>query len=192
MRRRNDRETDGGANGASAVPALGDVLEFMRLIWGVSHGLQSTSKQMEAALGITGPQRLVVRIVGRWPGASAGQLADVLQLHPSTLTGVLRRLEDRGVVTRTPDEHDRRQARFRLTAAGRAIDRRHAGTVEAGVRQVLSTMSPAMVETAADVLRALEAALGGGHPRSGRALAPAPEPDPAGRRGGGRRTTGPI
>ena len=109
----------GGRQNAPAVcgdgPVLGDVLEFMRLIWGVSHRLQSTSKRMEADMGITGPQRLVVRIVGRCPGTSAGQLAGILQLHPSTLTGVLRRLEDRGVLERSRGERDRRQARLRLT-----------------------------------------------------------------------------
>jgi DNA-binding MarR family transcriptional regulator len=138
---------------------LGEVLEFMRLIWGISHGLQSTSKRMEAQLGITGPQRLAVRIVGQCPGVSAGKLAEILQLHPSTLTGVLRRLEDRGVLERRSGECDRRQAHLRLTPAGRAIDRRHAGTVEAAVRGVLSDLVPGKVRAASEVLRALETAL---------------------------------
>ena len=76
------------------------------------------------------------------PGLAAGKLANVLHLHPSTLTGVLRRLEDRGVIARRPGERDRRQARLYLTAAGAAIDRRHAGTVEAAVRRVLAGLDP--------------------------------------------------
>jgi len=55
---------------------LGPVLEFMKQLWAVDHGLQSVSKRMEARFGITGPQRLVVRIVGRFPGISAGALKD--------------------------------------------------------------------------------------------------------------------
>lgn len=140
---------------------LGEVLEFMRSIWGISHGLQSTSKKMEAELGITGPQRLVVRILGRCPGASAGQLATILHLHPSTLTGVLRRLETRGILQRTAGPMDRREARLRLTAAGRAIDRRRAGTVEDAVRGVLRSLPASKIQTAAEVMRALEAALNG-------------------------------
>jgi MarR family transcriptional regulator, organic hydroperoxide resistance regulator len=153
-----------GADLAEA-PNLGDVLEFMRLIWGISHGLQSTSKRMEAEFGITGPQRLVIRIVGRQPGAIAGQLARTLHLHPSTLTGVLRRLEDRSLLERTPGERDRRQARLRLTPAGRAVDRRHAGTVEAAVRRVLAALEPGAVAAAAEVMRALEEALRAPQPR---------------------------
>ena len=157
MQRRRDRGR--APEGGGEIPVLGDVLEFMRAIWGISHGLQSTSKRMEARLGITAPQRLVVRIVGHLPGTTAGRLAEILHLHPSTLTGVLRRLEDRGVLARSRGKRDRRQARLRLTPKGRVINRRHAGTVEGIVRRVLSRLEPAKIETAAEVLRALESAL---------------------------------
>src|ERR687888_5890 len=73
-----------------AARQLGPVLDFMQRLWAVAHELQSISKRMDAHLGVTGPQRLVVRILGRRPGLSAGELAAILHLHPSTLTGVLR------------------------------------------------------------------------------------------------------
>ena len=59
-------------------PPLGAVLDFMRLLWAVDHSLQSASKRMESTFGITGPQRLVVRIVGRFPGIAAGREAGCL------------------------------------------------------------------------------------------------------------------
>ncbi len=132
----------------------------MRLIWGISHGLQSASKRMEAEVGITGPQRLVVRMVGRYPGATPGALAGILRLHPSTLTGVLRRLEDRGVIARARGDRDRRQARLLLTSHGRAIDRRHAGTVEDAVRKALSGIPPDHLQATTAVLTILASALG--------------------------------
>ena len=46
---------------------LGETVEFLRLVWAVDHALQTTSKRMARSLGVTGPQRLVVRIVGRVP-----------------------------------------------------------------------------------------------------------------------------
>jgi len=67
----------GEASKPEGADQLGPVLEFMKLLWAVDHGLQSISKHMESRFGITGPQRLVVRIVGRFPGISAGALADV-------------------------------------------------------------------------------------------------------------------
>jgi len=103
-------------------PPLGAVLDFMRMLWALDHALQSASKRMESAFGMTGPQRLAVRIVGRFPGIAAGRLAEILHVHPSTLTGVLRRLEGRGILQRRPDPRDARRALFMLTAKGRKVD----------------------------------------------------------------------
>ena len=102
----------------------------MRLIWAIDHGLQTTSKRMHRTLGATGPQRLVIRIVGKFPGASAGQLADILHIDPSTLTGVLQRLARRGLLARRRDPRDGRRVLLTLTAKGRALDVPAAGTVE--------------------------------------------------------------
>ncbi|AUX23083.1 MarR family transcriptional regulator [Sorangium cellulosum] len=138
---------------------LGEVLDFMKLLWAVDHGLQSTSKRMEAKTGVTGPQRLVIRIVGRYPGISAGQLAEIMQLHPSTLTGVLKRLQERGIIERRTDPNDGRRALLGLTARGRDLDSLRTGTVEAAVRQALKTMPRRKLEAAQDVLAAVAEAL---------------------------------
>ena len=146
----------------SKGPPLGEVLEFMRLLWAVDHGLQSTSKRMESSLGLTGPQRLVVRLVGRFPGITAGKLAQILHVHPSTLTGVLKRLEKRGVLERKADPLDGRKALFALTEAGRALDIPSEGTVEAAVQRVLSRLSRARILGTQEVLTALAEELGSG------------------------------
>ena len=41
-----------------------------RLLWAVDHGVRRRSKQMAATLGVTGPQRLVIRLAARYPQAS--------------------------------------------------------------------------------------------------------------------------
>ena len=66
-------------------------LGVIRHLWALNHRLSSASKRMRARFGITGPQRLVVRVIGTTPGISAGALAVALHMDPSTLTGVLRR-----------------------------------------------------------------------------------------------------
>ncbi|XXU11540.1 MarR family transcriptional regulator [Sorangium sp. So ce854] len=131
----------------------------MKLLWAVDHGLQSTSKRMEAKMGVTGPQRLVIRIVGRYPGISAGQLADIMQLHPSTLTGVLKRLQERGIIERRVDPNDGRRALLGLTPRGRELDSLRTGTVESAVRQALKAMPRRKLEAAQDVLAAVAEAL---------------------------------
>jgi DNA-binding MarR family transcriptional regulator len=131
----------------------------MRIIWSLDHGLQSLSKRMQATLGLTGPQRVALRIVGRLPGITAGTLAEVLNLHPSTLTGILQRLEARGLVRRTADASDRRRARLALTAAGRRLDVPAPNTAEAVLGEVLARFPRRRTRDAAEVLGALAGAL---------------------------------
>ena len=146
---------------ADAPPQpLGEVLDFMRLLWAVDHGLQSTSKRMETKLGLTGPQRLVVRLVGRFPGISAGHLARILHVHPSTLTGVLKRLEARGLLVRRTDPADARRALFSLTPAGQPLDVPSPGTVEAAVDRALARVSRKSLAAAQELLGVLADELG--------------------------------
>jgi MarR family transcriptional regulator, organic hydroperoxide resistance regulator len=146
----------------SQEPQLGEVLEFMRLLWAVDHRLKSTSKHMEVTLGLTGPQRLVLRLVGRFPGITAGRLAQILHVHPSTLTGVLRRLEKRGYLDRKADPLDARKALFSLTNTGRELDAPAASTVEAAVQRALSRVPKARMAGAQEVLTVLAEELGVG------------------------------
>lgn len=137
------------------TPALGEVLDFMRMLWAIDHGLQTTSKRMESTLGVTGLQRMVIRLVGRFPGISAGHLARLLHVHPSTLTGVLKRIQDRQLVTRTADPRDARRALFTLTARGRTLDVPTTGTVESAVQRALEKIPQAKINAARDILVAL-------------------------------------
>ncbi len=141
---------------SEARPAdLGQAFEFMRALWAVDHQLQSASKRLEVTAGVTGPQRMVIRLVGRFPGLAAGKVSELLHLHPSTLTGILKRLERAGLVARRADPADARRALLVLTPRGRAIDAVRGGTVEAGVRRALARLSPRAIAGAREVLEAL-------------------------------------
>jgi DNA-binding MarR family transcriptional regulator len=145
----------------------------MRVIWQLDHALQRTSKRMEATLGVTGPQRLVLRIVGRFPGLPAGQLANLLHLHPSTLTGILKRLERQGFLRRRADPRDARRSLLGLTDKGRSFDVEAPGTAEACVAQALARTPPHKLNAARDVLTEIAARLDGLEPpRSRRAPSP--------------------
>jgi DNA-binding MarR family transcriptional regulator len=121
--------------------SLPDVLQFMQLLWAVVHGLERVSKRMTGDIGVTGPQRLVLRVVGLRPGMSAGALAQVLHVHPSTLTGVLQRLIAQGLLARSDDPTDRRRAVLRLTRRGTRVNAARIGTVEAAISRTLDGTS---------------------------------------------------
>lgn len=138
---------------------LPGVLWFMQQLWATMHRLDTSSKRMAATMGVTGPQRLVLRVVGLFPGASAGELAATLHVHPSTMTGVLQRLTAQGLLERRTDPLDGRRARFHLTRDGVRMNQWKAGTIEAGVELALSRVSPEALDTAERVLVTLTAAL---------------------------------
>lgn len=129
-----------GIGPVSAKRPLGEALEFMRALWGVNHALESTSRRMKSSFGVTGPERMVVRLVGRYPRISAGDLARILRVHPGTLTGLLKRLARRGILSRGLDSSDGRKALFVLTPKGEAIDSLRRGTVEAAVKAALAAL----------------------------------------------------
>jgi DNA-binding MarR family transcriptional regulator len=116
---------------------------------------------------LTGPQRLVLRVVGLSPGISAGGVARTLHLHPSTVTGVLKRLEDQGLLNRLSAVGDARRAVLRLTPRGQRVNLLSTGTVESAVRATLADVPPRDRRAAEGVLSRLAARLEHG-PTAGR------------------------
>jgi len=135
------------------------ILDFMRLLWSVEHGLQSTSKRMEASLGITGPQRLVLRIVSQRPDLSPGEVARLAHLHPSTITGILQRLVKKGLIRRERDSDDRRRIRLRSQSSAREFVAASTGTVESAVARAFARIPIHRVRHAREVLSAIAIAL---------------------------------
>lgn len=142
---------------AAETEAVDDerVIAFLSCLWAVDHGLQAVSKRMLATVGVTGPQRVVLRIVGREEGITPGGLARRIHDHPSTLTGVLQRLEAQGLLERTRDALDGRRVHLRLTPAGHALNAVRAGTVESAVRSAIGRVDPERLQAATDVLAVL-------------------------------------
>jgi DNA-binding MarR family transcriptional regulator len=141
------------------MPPGGETLRFMQRLWHLAHALQVTSRRMLRMLGVTGPQRLVVRLIGRTPGIAPREIAETLGIHPSTLTGVLSRLERGGLIDRRPDPDDGRRARIWLTGAGSKVDREQRGTVEAAVRRALARADDSTVEQTEQMIGLLIAEL---------------------------------
>jgi DNA-binding MarR family transcriptional regulator len=142
-----------GARAALGDSRLGKVLGFMRTLLAVDHAVQTCSKRMEVRLGVTTKQRLLLRVVGRYPGISAGDAASIMELDPSTITAILFRLERDKMIARQVDPMDRRRALLKLTPKGKTFDALRTGTVEAAVKKALARVSERDRATTARVLR---------------------------------------
>ena len=72
-----------------------------------------------------------------------GQLATFLQLDKSSVTGLVDRAAERGLVTRTAAAHDRRSVRVSITTAGREVIDRGAADFEAEIEALTADLPAA-------------------------------------------------
>lgn len=75
-------------------------------------------------LGLTYPQYLVMLVLWEEDDVSVKQLGDRLALDSATLTPLLKRLEQQGLVERSRDTEDERVVRVKLGKAGRALEKK--------------------------------------------------------------------
>jgi len=134
---------------------LEPALDFMQHLWQLNHSLERMSLHMERALGVTSQQRLFIRCLGKYPGMTASQLSAVLHLDPGTVSVSLRRLTQKGLVTKRRDPKDSRRVALGLTARGRKLDHPSPGSVENAVEQLISKVGKTNVGLVKQVLRQL-------------------------------------
>ena len=138
---------------------LGPELDFLREVWALDHALQKASKRMKRVIGLTGPQRLALRLVGRFPGLPAGRLARLMHLHASTVTGILQRLATRGLLEKGAAAADRRRVVLRLTRDGLEMLARPHPTIESTIAAALAERPSGERKATLVVLRTLTSRL---------------------------------
>jgi MarR family transcriptional regulator, transcriptional regulator for hemolysin len=87
----------------------------------VARLLRTYADQRAAEFGITRAQWAVMARLDRSEGLKQAELAEMLDLQPITLTRLLDRLCDHGLIERRSDPEDRRAKRLFLTAAARPL-----------------------------------------------------------------------
>lgn len=75
-------------------------------------------------LGLTHPQYLAMLALWQHGTLTVKALGDLLHLEPATVSPLVKRLEQSGLVTRTRSSSDERSIDVVLTPAGRALRRR--------------------------------------------------------------------
>ena len=113
-------------NAESSPPPLDEHL--CHTIYALHLAIQRAYKPSLDSLGLTYPQYLVMNLLWEDDGQTVSLLADQLDLEPSTLTPLLKRLESADLVKRTRNPQDERQVIIGLTRAGQKL-RSRAGCV---------------------------------------------------------------
>jgi len=74
--------------------------ELLMSIRRVIRAIDLHSKQLNKSTGLTGPQLLIMKELGRVTGTTASQVAKNIKLSAATVTNILDRLESRNVIER--------------------------------------------------------------------------------------------
>lgn len=102
--------------------------------------------------GLTQAQWQAMFVISRNPGINQVGLADLLEIHPITLTQQVDRMEAAGWVERRPDPRDRRAMRLYITAKGRPILERLRESGATILSIGLADIDPKLRETMVDAL----------------------------------------
>lgn len=76
------------------------------------------SAALDEHLGISIAQLTTLMVVAKQPGCSMSDLADVLDLNKSAITGLVQRMERAGTLRREPNPDDARGSRLFVTSRG--------------------------------------------------------------------------
>lgn len=93
---------------------------ILRSLRRIIRALDIQSKQLAQHHQLTGPQLVCLRELSRLGRCTPSELARVVSVSQGTMTGILDRLEARGLVERERDPSDRRRHLLSITEAGAA------------------------------------------------------------------------
>lgn len=96
-------------------------------VYAAGHAFNRFYKKLLGPLGLTYPQYLVLLTLWDEDGLPLRAIGEQLALDSGTLTPLLRRMEEAGLVTRQRDSADERLVRIHLTAKGKRLEARAAG-----------------------------------------------------------------
>lgn len=137
------------------TPPLADQLCFD--LYAASRAVTAAYRPVLAELGVTYPQYLVLVVLWETGPCKVRDLADALRLDHGTLSPLLRRMQDGGLVTRSRTATDERFVEIALTGRGDAM-RQHATRIHCDMKAAIG-LDDAEFGRLQDVLRTLTATL---------------------------------
>ncbi len=105
------------------VPATRYDLRVLQALRQIIRAVDLHSRQLLGQHEITGPQLITLLTVEEYEPVTASAIAGHIHLSPSTVIGILDRLETKGLIRRDRDLKDRRLVQISLTEQGKVLAR---------------------------------------------------------------------
>jgi DNA-binding MarR family transcriptional regulator len=136
-----------------------DQPDLLFLLHDLARQLRVDADRRAGVHGMTRAQWIILFWLERQPGLSQKELAEILEVEPITVARLIDRLEDRGMVERRDDPHDRRIWRLHLLPpAYPVLTALHAERADM-LRGVSAGLDETMLETLKEGLRRMKANL---------------------------------
>ncbi len=119
--------------------AISDTMQSLRRIF---KAMGNYSQEVSRGFGITVPQLWAVKTIQQNGRPSLNGLGKSMYLHPSTITGLVDRLEKKGLALIERDQKDRRVIKIRLTVKGAALAKRSPNPIQGKMIHGLRKLKP--------------------------------------------------
>ena len=110
-----------GCGGGSTLSLLSLEDQVLAALRRITRAIDLHSRGLMQQVGLTAPQLAALQAVDRLQPITAGALAKSIHLSQATVTGILTRLESRGLVSRIRSDTDRRTVVVELTEQGGVV-----------------------------------------------------------------------
>jgi len=117
-----------------------------------AHALRKGFDRRAVGLGVTRAQWKVLFRLTRQPGLRQIELADMLEIEPITLSRIVDRLEESGLVERRPDPADRRAWRLHVTAQAQPLIAKLRAIADDLIAEAFDGIDPSEIEITRRVL----------------------------------------
>lgn len=117
-----------------------------------AHALRKAFDRRAVGLGVTRAQWKVLFRLHRQPGLRQIELADMLDIEPITLSRIVDRLEESGLVERRPDPQDRRAWRLHVTAKAQPLIAKLRAIADHMIAETFAGIDPKDIEITRQVL----------------------------------------
>jgi DNA-binding MarR family transcriptional regulator len=129
-----------GANVNAQAGTTRAVLDAIRRI---VQTLRESSRLAERRAGLSGAQLFVLHQIAEHPGSSVNELAAHTHTHQSSVSVVVTRLVEQGLVQRATSENDGRRVELTLTSQGRRLSSRMPDPAQARLVASIDQLAPA-------------------------------------------------
>lgn len=123
-------------------------LEILVKLRKIIRSINLESKKIQKEFGISIPQLLVLQYLSSQPDykASGKDIKNYINLNASTVSGIVHRAEEKGLVARLPNSRDKRGIFVTLTAKGAELLKTSPTTLQEKMSKRLKTLSPQQIE----------------------------------------------